>query len=97
MVTVTNYGDVLCNWCILVMEQLSELSGLSYGLINILFFCVFGPLSTLCFMGATATAYFGKNRIIRKNLTLLFSVLGIVCVLAVILPCLWGAVTLELK
>lgn len=48
-------------------------------------------------MGATVAAYFGKNRIIRKNLTLLFSVLGIVCVLAIILPCLWSAVTLEFK
>lgn len=51
MVIVTNYGDVLCNWCILVMEQLSELSGLSYGLINILLFCVLGPLSTFALWG----------------------------------------------
>lgn len=94
MVHVVNYWDILCNQCILILENLSNLTGLSYGLINILFFCILGPLSTVCFMGSTATAMFGKVKVIKRHLTLTFSVLGIMCILAIIIPCLWATITL---
>lgn len=94
MVHVVNYWDVLCNQCILIMENLSHLTGLSYGLINVWFFCILGPLSTLCFMVSTATAMYGKTKRVTRNLTLTFSVFGILCILAIIIPCVWTTITL---
>lgn len=94
MVNVTNYWDVLCNQCILLLENLCHLTGLSYGFINVLFFCILGPLGTICFMGSTATAVYGKSNAVRKNLTLTFFLIGILCVVAILLPCLWAVFTL---
>lgn len=90
-----NYWDVLCNQCILIMENLSHLTGLSYGLINVLFFCILGPLSTLCFMGSTATALYGKSRRIKNRLTLVLSIVGLLCIFTILILCLWGAITLS--
>lgn len=50
MIEPTNVWDALCNLCILIMENLSKLTGWSYGLVNILLFVILGPLSTLSFM-----------------------------------------------
>lgn len=92
MVHVVNYWDVLCNHCILILENLSYLTGLSYGLINVLFFCILGPLSTLCFMGSTATALFGKSKWVREKLTLALSIVGLLCIFAIQFPCLWAII-----
>lgn len=35
---ITNNGDIICNLCIQIMEQMSEMTGYSYGLINVLLF-----------------------------------------------------------
>lgn len=94
MVHVVNYWDALCNQCILILENLCHLTGLSYGLINVLFFCILGPLSTLCFMGSTATALFGKSKRIKTILTLGFSIVGLLCIFSILIPCLWAAITL---
>ena len=94
MVYVTNFWDILCNQCILILENLSHLTGLSYGLINILFFCVFGPLSTLCFMGSTATAVYGKSKTVKEKLTLVFSIIGLLCIFAIMIPSIWSLITL---
>lgn len=95
MVHVVNYWDVLCNQCILILENLSHLTGLSYGLINVLFFCILGPLSTLCFMGSTATAAYGKSKLVKNKLTFAFSLVGVFSIFAILLPCLWAAITLS--
>ena len=92
MVHVVNYWDVLCNHCILILENLSYLTGLSYGLINALFFCILGPLSTMCFMGSTATALFGKSKRVREKLTLALSIVGLLCIFAILFPCLWAII-----
>lgn len=92
MVHVVNYWDVLCNHCILILENLSYLTGLSYGLINVLFFCILGPLSTLCFMGSTATALFGKSKWVREKLTLTLSIVGLLSIFAILFPCLWAII-----
>lgn len=94
MVHVTNYGDVLCNYCIAIMENMSALTGLSYGLINVLLFVVLGPLSTLCFMGATAAAMYGKTKFVREKLTWILSILGILTILAILIPTIWATITL---
>lgn len=95
MVQVTNPGDVLCNYCIAIMENMSDLTGLSYGLINVLLFIVLGPLSTLCFMGSTATAYFGKTRFVRTILTCILSVIGFLAILTILIPVIWATLTLK--
>lgn len=94
MVHVTNYWDVLCNECILILENLCHLTGLSYGLINVLFFCILGPLSTLFFMGSTMSAMIGKTKKIKIHLTLILVCAGSICVLAIIIPSLWAMFTL---
>lgn len=94
MVPVENYFDALCNQCILIMENMSELTGLTYGAINIWLFCILGPLSTLFFMASTATAMFCKNAKTRKYATLFFSIAGILCVLMIVIPCIWALITL---
>ncbi|MDE5687454.1 MAG: hypothetical protein K2I18_02370 [Paramuribaculum sp.] len=94
MVHVVNCWDELCNWCILLLENLCHLTGLTYGFINVLFFCILGPLSTLCFMGSTATAMFGKSDLVKRRLTYVFAVVGLLCILAILFPCLWAAITL---
>ncbi len=94
MVIVTDYWDVLCNQCILVLQNLCHLTGLSYGLINILFFFFLGPLSTLCFMGSTLTAVYGKSRRVKVQATVALAALGILCILAIVVPSLWALVTL---
>lgn len=92
-VTVTDNWDVLCNQCILILENLSHMTGLSYGLINVLFFCILGPLSTFCFMCSTASVFFGKSKRIKRNLTLAFSFAGLLCIFAMVIPCLWTVIT----
>ena len=94
MVHVTNYGDVLCNYCIAIMENMSDLTGLSYGLINVLLFVVLGPFSTLCFMGSTATAMYGKTKFVRFKLTWILSILGFLAILAILIPTIWATITL---
>lgn len=52
MIQVTNIWDVLCNFCILIMEHMCHMTGLSYGLLNILLFVVLGPSVSVLFFGA---------------------------------------------
>lgn len=94
MVHAVNGWDELCNRCILMLENLCNLTVLTYGFINVLFFCILGPLSTLCFMGSTATAIFGKSDIVKRRITIALAISGMVCIFAIILPCLWSAITL---
>lgn len=94
MVHVTNYGDVLCNYCIAIMENMSALTGFSYGLINVLLYIVLGPLSTLCFIGSTATALYGKTKLVRVTWTCILSGIGFLAILAIIIPVIWATITL---
>ena len=94
MIHVVDYWDVLCNHCILILENLCHLTGLSYGFINILFFVVLGPLSTLCFMGSTVSATFGKTKYVKKTCTLILAAIGLMALLIIIIPSLWALLTL---
>ena len=76
MIEVTNYGDSECNYCIMLMEHLSQGTGLSYGLINVLLFIVIGPVSILSFMCSTLSLAFIKNKKLRKSLTIMFFAFG---------------------
>lgn len=94
MVHVTNYGDVLCNYCIAIMENMSDLTGLSYGLINILLFVALGSISTVCFIGSTATAMYGKTKFVKIKQTRILSILGILAIFSILIPTIWATITL---
>lgn len=64
MIEATNDWDWLCNLCILIMQNLSKMTGLSYGLVNILLFVILGPLSTLTsLVSAIIACAKGRNKI----------------------------------
>lgn len=80
MIEVTNSWDTLCNCCILIMEHMSHLTGLSYGLINILLFVVLGPLSTLIFMVSSIVAKIKGCR----NLSIILDIVGSIIILSIL-------------
>lgn len=84
MIVVTNFWDYLCNVCIAIMEGLSRETGMSYGLINILFFVILGPLSTLCFMVSTAVQLWVKKQPIKNILTWIFIAIGLISIFIVL-------------
>ena len=53
MIIETNVWDILCNLCIFILENLSHITGLSYGFINIMLFVVLGPLATVLFLSSS--------------------------------------------
>jgi hypothetical protein len=63
---ITDSAELLCNLCIEAMKFLSQETGMSYGLINILLFVILGPLSTLFFMASTLCHVFIKNPKVKK-------------------------------
>ncbi len=85
------YGDYLCNLCINIMEKMSNMSGISYGTINILLFVILGPISTFIFMTNSFIQPLCKN-LISKKLTIfniILCILRFVLVLCIILPILY--------
>ncbi len=84
MTEIMIYGDYLCNVCINIMEEMSRMSGISYGTINILLFVIFGPLSTLIFMINSFIQLIFKDKF--KVINIILWVIGILLVLAIILP-----------
>ena len=89
-------GDLVCEFCVYVMDVISDFSGLSYGLINVLFFIVLQPAAILAFMLSTAfcAAYKSSNKRVYKNATIVFVVLGCICILAVAVPVICSTVYL---
>ena len=49
MIEVFNNFDELCNFCIAIMYAMSDITGLTYGTINVLLFIILGPLSTILY------------------------------------------------
>lgn len=62
----SNWMDDLCNLCIDIMYSMSEISGLTYGQINVLLFVILQPLLILLLFSSTAIATFCKKRWSRK-------------------------------
>ena len=75
MIEVTNIWDELCNMCILTLEGLSHVTGLSYGFLNIMLFVILGPLATLLFMTSAFTllANIGTRKSQRIFAAILFA------------------------
>ena len=82
MIEETNKWDVLCNFFIFVMQYLSTMTGLSYGLINILLFVILGPLSTLTsLVSAIIACVKGRNKY-----SIILLVICFLIILAIIIP-----------
>lgn len=95
MVEVTNSWDSLCNMCIGVMEHLSYITGMSYGLINILLFVILGPLSTLIFMASSIIAKIKGNY--SKQFSVALDIVGIIIVLSVLIPIFYAFMTMPIS
>lgn len=85
------WGDGICDFCIQVMEHLSHIIGLSYGLINVLLFVVLGPLSTLIFMASSVIAK-TKGKYSRK-ISISLDIAGVAIILLVLIPILYTFLT----
>lgn len=87
MIEVTNQWDIICNLCILILENLSHMTGLSYGFLNIILFVILSPVAILSFMSSATILFMNKNRAENQILVakLLF-VIGIFTVLSIIVP-----------
>ena len=90
MIEVTNIWDMLCNMCILTLENLSHATGLSYGFLNIMLFVILGPSATLLFMTSALTLL--VNAEIRKSqrifATILFA-MGLLVMLMIAIPIIY--------
>ena len=87
MIKVTDIWDMLCNMCILILENLSHMTGLSYGFLNIMLFVILGPLATLLFMTSALTLL--VNTEIRKSQRIFATVLftmGLLVMLMITIP-----------
>lgn len=84
-------GTYLCDVCINIIQAVSNASGLSYGLINILFFVILQPLAILSFMVSTFmyVIYYNTEKCIYKNLSIIFIMLGFICIFTVLFPILY--------
>ena len=76
---LSDLGDLLFTWCVEAMKYFSEISGMSYEMINILLFVILGPLSTICFLISTILAYKEK-----KKAALIVGIIGGIIVLSVL-------------
>lgn len=95
MVEVTNSRDSLCNMRILVMRHLNNITGMSYGLINILLFVVLGPLSTLIFTASLIIAKIkGKY---SKQFSVALDIVGVIIVLSVLIPIFYAFMTMPIS
>lgn len=84
------FGDYLCDVCINIMREMSRMSGITYGSINILLFVILGPLSTIMFMLSALVKFISfKNIKTQNRLSITFFIAGAVCVLLVVLPVLY--------
>lgn len=91
MIEVTNDWDMLCNICILILEGLSHVTGLSYGFLNIMLFVILGPSATLLFMTSAFTllAGIGTRKSQRIFAAILF-VMGLLVILVIAILVILG-------
>lgn len=92
MIGIINaWGDTLCNVCILIMRQMSTLTGMTYGLINVLLFIILEPMAILAFMASTVAAV--KKKRWSKTVIALFAT-GIAIIVIMAIPIIWATATL---
>lgn len=97
MIEVTNEWDLICNLCILILENLSHMTGLSYGFLNIILFVILGPLATLLFMSSAFTLFINvKKKNIQKLIAKLLFTAGILVILLIVIPIFIAALELPI-
>ena len=94
MIEELNAWDAICNTCILILEHLSHMTGLTYGTINILLFVIFGPLSTLLFCGSTLAHWIIPGKKWKKAITWTLFSLGVLIILICVIQVAIAAITL---
>lgn len=95
MIEIVNNWDIVCNICILILENLSHMTGLSYGFLNIMLFVIMGPLATLLFMSSAITLFVKTQNIRRQRVIagVLF-ILGLLIILGIVVPIIIAALNL---
>ncbi len=68
MIEVYNNFDELCNFCIAIMYAMSDITGLTYGTINVLLFIILGPLSTILYAISALLRMLNKGKNFSKFL-----------------------------
>ena len=91
---INEWGDLSCGICIAIMRHMSEISGLSYGLINILLFVVLGPLSTLVFMASSVISKTSWKY--SKKVSLFLDIIGVIIVFSILFPVFYATLTLPI-
>lgn len=91
--------DGLCDYCIRWMRYASDVSGISYGTLNVLLFIILGPLSTL-FAMISAIIGLGKLKKYRyvrviQRLAFVASVVIVIGVLIYLAVTLFGLFIVE--
>ncbi len=88
---IMTFGDYLCNVCINIMEEMSHMSGISYGTINVLLFIILGPLATLIFMINSFIQIVFKNDRSKgmRILNITLWIIGLIIVLSILLPIIY--------
>ena len=87
MIEVTNIWDELCNLCILILEDSSHVTGLSYGFLNIMLFVILGPSATLLFMTSAFTLLVNTEK--RKSQRIFATILFIMGLLVMLMIALF--------
>lgn len=83
------WGDYLCNLCINIMEEMANMSGITYGTLNILFFVILGPLATLIFMFSSLIQLKNGNSNRYRTLNIVLFILGTMLILAILVPVIY--------
>ena len=96
MIEATNLWDVFCNLCIVIMENLSHKTGMSYGLINVLLFVILGPLSTLTLFISSILFATSKPGKIRNIIVWSIFGIGVCCMLTIIIFVIYGFLTMPI-
>lgn len=81
MEEIMDFGNTICDICIILMKNASAVTGLSYGFINVLLFIILGPASTVCFMATTFLSY--KNKTKYKTGIIILGIIGLLSILPI--------------
>lgn len=95
MVEVTNSWDILCNICILILENLAHMTGLSYGFINIVLFVILEPLAILSFMFSAVMSFINTKHNVLKVLAKILFAIGTVIILVIMISIIMATLSLD--
>lgn len=76
------WGDTICNYCITILENLSDTLGISYGTLNVVLFVIIQPLLIMIFMGTTIFCCVRKTDIKTKRYMFLSTI--VICMICVV-------------